>query len=169
MWWCRWPVFPWLNAWAGSWIWTQVETFMMLKPGSSIEQVRARLTNIPKTYAAPSIKSAMNQTLWRIHQKWPGVEFICATADRNSFYQSIRVYNRLNDVGNIKLYMPSSRGYCHGVVIVYQFHDLSTSQYVRKAEGKLHSGNFLALDAISSAQSLSWRHSFSVASVWWSA
>src|SRR6185369_15516380 len=52
--------FPIVKKMSWSWIWTQVETFMLLKPGSSEEQVRARMATIPPKYAAPSVKSAMN-------------------------------------------------------------------------------------------------------------
>src|SRR5882757_4807797 len=54
--------FPIVKRMSWSWIWTQVETFMLLKPGFSEEQVRARMAAIPAKYAAPSVKSAMNMT-----------------------------------------------------------------------------------------------------------
>jgi putative ABC transport system permease protein len=126
--------FPMVKRMSWSWIWTQVETYMLLKPGSSIEQVRARLTNIPKTYAAPSIKAAMNMTY---------DEYIKSGREWKLYAQPLTeihlpkyaVYNRLNDIGNIKIvYALIAAGIVMVLLSCINFMNLSTSQYVRKAK-----------------------------------
>lgn len=126
--------FPIIKRMSWSWIFTQVETFMLLKPGSSVEQVRARLTNIPHKYAIESIRLAMNMT-------WD--EYIKSGREWKLYLQSITdihlpkalVYNRLNDVSNIKIIYALIAG---GIVMVLlsciNFMNLSTAQYVRKAK-----------------------------------
>ncbi|HLZ17570.1 MAG TPA: ABC transporter permease, partial [Cyclobacteriaceae bacterium] len=117
-----------------SWIWTQVETFMLLKPGFSEDQVRARLTNIPRTHAAPSVKAAMNMTF---------DEYIKSGREWNLYLQKmsdihlpkVLVYNRLNDAGNIKIvYALIAAGVVMVLLSCINFMNLSTSQYVRKAK-----------------------------------
>jgi len=126
--------FPVVKRMSWSWIWTQVETFMLLKPGFSEEQVRARLTNIPKTYAAPSIKLAMNMTY---------DEYIKSGREWNLYLQALTdihlpkafVINRLNDAGNIKIvYALIAAGIVMVLLSCINFMNLSTSQYVRKAK-----------------------------------
>ncbi len=126
--------FPIVKRMSWSWIWTQVETFILLKPGSSEEQVRARLALIPPKYAAPSVKSAMNMTY---------DEYIKSGREWNLYLQPLTeihlpkgpVINRLNDVGNIKIVFALIAA---GIVMVLlsciNFMNLSTSQYVRRAK-----------------------------------
>ncbi|HTH56477.1 MAG TPA: ABC transporter permease [Cyclobacteriaceae bacterium] len=126
--------FPIVKRMSWSWIWTQVETFMLLKPGSSEEAVRARLTDIPKTYAAPSMKAAMNMTY---------DEYIKSGKEWKLYLQPLTeihlpktvVYNRLNDIGNIKIvYALIAAGIVMVLLSCINFMNLSTSQYVRKAK-----------------------------------
>lgn len=126
--------FPVVRRMSWSWVWTQVETYMLLKPGSSEEQVRARLTNIPHTYAAPSVKAAMNMTF---------DEYIKSGREWNLYLQPLTeihlpktvVYNRLNDIGNIKIvYALIAAGIVMVLLSCINFMNLSTSQYVRRAK-----------------------------------
>ncbi|MBI1769162.1 MAG: ABC transporter permease [Bacteroidetes bacterium] len=126
--------FPVVKRMSWSWIWTQVETFILLKPGASEDQVRARLTNIPRTYAAPSVKAAMNMTF---------DEYIKSGREWNLYLQPLTeihlpkllVYNRLNDAGNIKIvYALMAAGIVMVLLSCINFMNLSTSQYVRKAK-----------------------------------
>src|SRR5260221_7907530 len=126
--------FPIVKRMSWSWIWTQVETYMLLKPGSSEKQVRTRLATIPRTYAAPSVKSAMNMTF---------DEYIKSGREWNLYLQALTeihlpktvVYNRLNDIGNIKIvYALIAAGIVMVLLSCINFMNLSTSQYVRKAK-----------------------------------
>lgn len=126
--------FPVVKDRSWSWIWTQVETYVLFKPGFSESQVRARLTNIPRKYAAPSVKAAMNMTF---------DEYLKSGREWNLYLQPLTeihlpksvVYNRLNDAGNIKVIYAMIGG---GIVMVLlsciNFINLSTAQYVRKAK-----------------------------------
>lgn len=126
--------FPIVKRMSWSWIWTQVETFVLFKPGFSVNQVLARLTEIPRKHAAPSVKAAMNMTF---------DEYIKSGKEWNLYMQPLTdihlpknlVYNRLNDVGNIKVIYAMIGG---GIVMVMlsciNFINLSTAQYVRKAK-----------------------------------
>ncbi len=126
--------FPIVKRMSWSWIWTQVETYMLLKPGSSEKQVRTRLATIPRTYAAPSVKSAMNMTF---------DEYIKSGREWNLYLQPLTeihlpkavVYNRLNDIGNIKIvYALIAAGIVMVLLSCINFMNLSTSQYVRRAK-----------------------------------
>lgn len=44
----------------GSWIWTQLETFVLLRENAEIEKVRAKLLEIPRKRADESLREAMN-------------------------------------------------------------------------------------------------------------
>lgn len=126
--------FPIVKRMSWSWIWTQVETFVLFKPGFSAERVLARLTDIPRKHAAPSVKVAMNMSF---------DEYIKSGKEWNLYMQPLTdihlpkspVINRLNDVGNIKVIYAMIGG---GIVMVLlsciNFINLSTAQYVRKAK-----------------------------------
>jgi putative ABC transport system permease protein len=126
--------FPVVKDRSWSWIWTQVETYVLLKPGFSESQVRARLTDIPRKYAAPSVQAAMNMTF---------DEYLQSGREWNLYLQPLTeihlpksvVYNRLNDPGNLKVIYAMIGG---GIVMVLlsciNFINLSTAQYVRKAK-----------------------------------
>src|SRR5258708_18188973 len=107
---------------------------MLLKRGSSEEHVRARLAAIPRTYAAPSVKSGMNMTF---------DEYIKSGREWNLYLQALTeihlpktvVYNRLNDIGNIKIvYALIAAGIVMVLLSCINFMNLSTSQYVRRAK-----------------------------------
>lgn len=54
--------FPVIDRVHWSWVWTQLETFVLLNPSADIEQVRAKLKAIPRKHAEESIKGAMGMT-----------------------------------------------------------------------------------------------------------
>jgi len=126
--------FPVVKRMSWSWVWTQVETFMLLKPGSSIEQVKARLKDIPRKYAATSLERAMNMSY---------DDYIKSGREWNLYVQPLTgihlpettVYNRLNDAGNIKIvYALIAAGIVMVLLSCINFMNLSTSQYVRRAK-----------------------------------
>ncbi|MGC4020562.1 MAG: ABC transporter permease [Cyclobacteriaceae bacterium] len=126
--------FPIVKRMSWSWIWTQVETYMLLKPGFSEQAVRERLTHIPKLHAGQSIKAAMNMTY---------DEYIKSGREWNLYLQALtdihlpknQVYNRLNNAGNIKIvYALIAAGVVMVLLSCINFMNLSTSQYVRRAK-----------------------------------
>jgi len=117
-----------------SWVWTQVETFVLLKSGSSIDQARARLKDIPRKYAATTLERAMNMSF---------DNYIKSGREWNLYLQALTdihlpdsmVYNRLNDAGNIKIvYALIAAGVVMILLSCINFMTLSTSQYVRRAK-----------------------------------
>lgn len=126
--------FPAVKRFSWSWIWTQVETYMLVRPGSSEEKIRERLTTIPRKYAAESVKIAMNMTY---------DEYIKSGKEWNLYLQplteihlpKVPTNNRLNDIGNIKIvYALIAAGIAMVLLSCINFMNLSTSQYVRRAK-----------------------------------
>ncbi|HCW06464.1 MAG TPA: hypothetical protein DGG95_03755 [Cytophagales bacterium] len=126
--------FPMVRRLYWSWVWTQVETFVLLKPGSSIETARARLKDIPRKYAATTLERVMNTSY---------DDYIKSGKKWDLYLQGLTqihlpdevVYNRLNDAGNIKIiYALIAAGIVMVLLSCINFMNLSTSQYVRKAK-----------------------------------
>ncbi len=126
--------FPVVKRLYWSWVWTQVETYVLLKPGSSIDQARIRLKDIPKKYAATTLERAMNISY---------DDYIKSGKEWNLYLQALTnihlpeamVYNRLNDSGNIKIvYALIAAGIVMVLLSCINFMNLSTSQYVRRAK-----------------------------------
>jgi putative ABC transport system permease protein len=126
--------FPVVKKLAWSWIWTQVETFVVLKPGSSIENARARLADIPRKYAATTLERVMNMSFddyLRSGKQW---DLFLQPFTEIHLPKEI-VYNRLNDAGNIKVvYALIASGIVMVLLSCINFMNLSTSQYVRRAK-----------------------------------
>ncbi len=126
--------FPIVRKLYWSWIWTQVETFVLFKPNSSVAKAEERLKDIPRKYAATTLERAMNMSFddyIKSGKKW---DLYLQALTEIHLPQEI-VYNRLNDAGNIKIIYALIAG---GIVMVLlscvNFMNLSTSQYVRKAK-----------------------------------
>ncbi|GHM98657.1 ABC transporter permease [Cytophagales bacterium WSM2-2] len=126
--------FPVVEKMYWSWVWTQLETYMLAKPGSSAEQIRARLKDIPRKYAATTLERAMGMSF---------DDYIKSGKEWNLYLQPLTeihlpqatVYNRLNDAGNIKIvYALIAAGIVMVLLSCINFMNLSTSQYVRKAK-----------------------------------
>ena len=54
--------FPIIDRVHWSWVWTQLETFVLLTPQADIAHVREKLKEIPRKRAEESIKAAMGLT-----------------------------------------------------------------------------------------------------------
>ena len=126
--------FPIVRRLSWSWVWTQVETFVLLKPGSSIDQARARLNDIPRKYAATTLERAMNMSY---------DDYIRSGKEWNLYLQPLTkihlpeaaVYNRLNDSGNAKIvYALIGAGLVMILLSCINFMNLSTAQYARTAK-----------------------------------
>ncbi len=126
--------FPVVRKLYWSWIWTQLETFVVLKPGSSIETARARLKDIPRKYAGTTLERAMNMSFddyIKSGKKWD----LFLQPLTNIHLPNEIVYNRLNDAGNIKvIYALIGAGIIMVLLSCINFINLSTSQYVRRAK-----------------------------------
>ena len=126
--------FPKVRKLYWSWIWTQVEAFAVLKPGSSIETARARLKDIPHKHAGTTLERAMNMSFddyIKSGKKWD--LFLQPLTDIH--LPSEVVYNRINDAGNIKvIYALIGAGIVMILLSCINFMNLSTAQYARRAK-----------------------------------
>lgn len=126
--------FPKVRKLYWSWIWTQLEAFVVLKPGSSIETARARLKEIPRKYAGTTLERAMNMSFddyIKSGKKWE----LFLQPLTSIHLPSEVVYNRINDAGNIKvIYALIGAGIVMVLLSCINFMNLSTAQYARRAK-----------------------------------
>src|SRR5688572_13509720 len=115
-----------------SWVWTQLETFVVLKPNTNIDQVREKLKLIPRKRAAPSIEASMGITY---------DEYIKSGKKWDLFLQPITslhlpetpVEGSFPDVGNLKI-IYSFIGAAIFIVLLscINFMNLSAAQFTRR-------------------------------------
>jgi putative ABC transport system permease protein len=115
-----------------SWVWTQLETYIRLAPGTDVENTKAKLTLIPRKHAETSIKAAMGMSY---------DEYTAAGKKWELFLQpmtsihlpAVTVYNRLGDPGNIKI-LYALIGAAGFIVLLscINFMNLSTAQFTRR-------------------------------------
>jgi putative ABC transport system permease protein len=116
----------------GSWVWTQLETFVLLRENSNIDLVREKLKAIPRKRADETIRSAMGMTY---------DEYIKSGKKWELFLQPITslhlpetpVVGSFPDTGNIKI-IYSFIGAAFFIVILscINFMNLSTAQFTRR-------------------------------------
>ncbi len=70
--------FPIIERVHWSWVWTQLETFVLLTPQANIDAVREKLKAIPRKRADESIKAAMGMTYDEYIQSGKKWSFICS-------------------------------------------------------------------------------------------
>ncbi len=124
--------FPQVEKRHWSWVWTQLETYVLLAPGTDIENTRAKVAQLPRMYAEETLRRVMNTTY---------DEYIKSGKKWELFLQPITsihlppevVYNRLNDSGNIKI-IYSLVGAAIFIILLscVNFMNLSTAQFTRR-------------------------------------
>lgn len=124
--------FPGVEKRYWSWVWTQLETFVLLRPGADIRQVREKLAGIPRKRADESIRAAMGQTY---------EEYISSGKKWELFLQPITslhlpdvpVIGSFTDIGNIKI-IYSFVGAAIFIILLscVNFMNLSTAQFTRR-------------------------------------
>lgn len=115
-----------------SWVWTQLETYVKLTPSANIENVRGKLSKIPRKHAVETLKAVFNMTY---------DEYIKSGKKWELFLQPMAsihlpeapVINRLNDSGNITV-IYSFIGAAIFIVLLscVNFMNLSTAQFTRR-------------------------------------
>ena len=115
-----------------SWVWTQLETYVRLNPTANVEQVKTKLTAIPRKHAGETLRRAMNTTFdeyIKSGKKWE----LFLQPMTSIHLPSETVYNRLNDSGNIKV-IYSFIGAAIFIVLLscVNFMNLSTAQFTRR-------------------------------------
>lgn len=115
-----------------SWIWTQLETYVLLNEHASIDNTRAKLQQIPRKFAAETLQRVMNTSY---------EEFVKSGKKWELYLQPLTeihlphemVYNRINDSGNIKI-IYALMGAAAFIVLLscVNFMNLSTAQFTRR-------------------------------------
>ncbi len=115
-----------------SWVWTQLETFVLLSPQANLADVREKLKGIPRKRADESIRAAMGMTY---------DEYVKSGKQWELFLQPITslhlpeqtVVGSFPDVGNIKI-IYSFIGAAIFIVLLscINFMNLSTAQFTRR-------------------------------------
>ena len=124
--------FPAVERFHWSWVWTQLETFVVLKPNTNIDVVREKLKLIPRKRAAESIQASMGITY---------DEYIRSGKKWDLFLQPITslhlpetpVVGSFRDVGNRKI-IYSLIGAAVFIVLLscINFMNLSAAQFTRR-------------------------------------
>jgi putative ABC transport system permease protein len=115
-----------------SWIWTQLETYVRLHPEANVENVRQKLSAIPRKHAEQTLQRAFNTTF---------DDYIKSGKKWELFLQPMTgihlpdepVLNRLSDSGNIKvIYSFIAAAIFIVILSCVNFMNLSTAQFTRR-------------------------------------
>jgi putative ABC transport system permease protein len=121
-----------IERFAWSWVWTQLETYIRLNPNADVENVRAKLAEIPAKHAGQTLSLAFNTT-WDEYIK-SGKKWELFLQPMTSIHLPDQlVMNRLNDAGNITI-IYSFIGAAIFIVLLscVNFMNLSTAQFSRR-------------------------------------
>ncbi len=115
-----------------SWVWTQLETFILLREGTNIENTRIKLAALPRKYAEETLQRVMNvsyEEYIKSGKKW---ELFLQPLTEIHLPSQI-VYNRLNDSGNLTI-IYSLIGASIFIILLscVNFMNLSTAQFTRR-------------------------------------
>lgn len=124
--------FPAVERFYWSWVWTQLETFVVLKPNANIDDVREKLKSIPRKRAAESIQASMGISY---------DEYIKSGKKWDLFLQPVTsmhlpetpVIGSFPDVGNLKI-IYSFIGAAIFILLLscINFMNLSAAQFTRR-------------------------------------
>lgn len=124
--------FPAANRLHWSWVWTQLETFILLKEGTDVENTRTKLAAIPRKYAEETLQRIMNvsyEEYIKSGKKW---ELFLQPFTEIHLPSEI-VYNRLNESGDITIiYSLIGAGLFILLLSCVNFMNLSTAQFTRR-------------------------------------
>lgn len=114
------------------WFWTTFETFVLLDERATPETLRAKLDLLPRKYAGPWLERATGQTFDDYLKSGKNWELFVQPLTDIRLHSS-NIYNRLSDVGNIKIVYVLI-GVMVFIVLLscINFMNLSTAQYLRR-------------------------------------
>lgn len=114
------------------WYWTTFETFVLLDAHATPETLQAKLNMLPRKYAGPWLERATGQTFDEYIKSGKNWELFVQPFTSIRLHSS-NIYNRLNDVGNIKIVYVLI-GILVFIVLLSctNFMNLSTAQYLRR-------------------------------------
>lgn len=115
-----------------SWVWTQLETYILLEPGTDLANTRAKLAKIPAKFAEETLQRVMNTTYndyIKSGKKWE----LFLQPLTGIHLPSEVVYNRLSNSGNLVV-VYSLIGAAIFIVLLscINFMNLSTAQFTRR-------------------------------------
>jgi putative ABC transport system permease protein len=117
-----------------SWVWTQLETFVLLQENADIETVRRRLAQIPEKRLDVTLKNTMNTSY---------KEYVASGKKWELFLQPIKslhlplypVVGSFPDTGNIKtIYSMIGAAIFIALLSCINFMNLSTAQFTRRVK-----------------------------------
>jgi putative ABC transport system permease protein len=115
-----------------SWVWTQLETYVLLDPSASVAQVREKLKIIPAKHAEATLQRVMNMSYEdyvKSGKKWE----LFLQPVTGIHLPSKVVYNRLPNDGNVVI-MYSLVGAAFFIILLscVNFMNLSTAQFTKR-------------------------------------
>lgn len=114
------------------WLWTMFETFVLLDERTSPEVLQAKLKPLPRKYAGTTLEQSMYQTFDEYIQSGKQWELFVQPLSSIRLHSS-NIYNRLNDVGNIRIvYVLIGVEIFIILLSCINFMNLSTAQYTRR-------------------------------------
>lgn len=114
------------------WFWTTFETFVLLDERATPEILQAKLDLLPRKYAGPWLERATGQTFDDYLKSGKSWDLFVQPFTSVRLHSS-NIYNRLSDVGNIKIVYVLI-GIMIFIVLLscINFMNLSTAQYLRR-------------------------------------
>lgn len=124
--------FPQVKRMYWSWIWTQLETFILLEENANLEAVKTKLATIPRKHAEATLQRVMNMSF---------DDYVKSGKNWELFLQPITtihlpakvVYNRLINDGNLTI-IYSLMGAAVFIILLscVNFMNLSTAQFTKR-------------------------------------
>jgi putative ABC transport system permease protein len=124
--------FPVVKKQYWSWVWTQLETYVLLDEHANVEATKAKLVTIPKKYAEETLQRIMNTSYddyIKSGKKWE----LFLQPMTSIHLPSEVVLNRINNSGNIKIiYSLIGAAIFISLLSCINFMNLSTAQFTRR-------------------------------------
>lgn len=124
--------FPQIKRFYWSWIWTQLETYILFKEGTDIENTRTKLATVPKKYAEETLQRVMNVSYNEYVKSGKKWELFLQPLTEIHLPETT-VYNRLNESGNKKV-VYAFMGAALFIILLscVNFMNLSTAQFTKR-------------------------------------
>jgi putative ABC transport system permease protein len=124
--------FPRMKTNGLSWVWTQLETFILMEKGADIENTRMKLKPIPRKYLEGSMHDAMNMSFDEYIKSGKAWDIYLQPLTQIHLY-SDNVVGNSNATGNLKIvYALVSTAIFIILLSCINFMNLSTAQFTRR-------------------------------------
>jgi putative ABC transport system permease protein len=124
--------FPRMKTNGLSWIWTQLETFILIEKGADIENIRMKLKPMPRKYLEGSLHDAMNISFDDYIKSGKAWDLYLQPLTQIHLY-SDNVVGNSHTTGNLKIvYTLVSTGIFIILLSCINFMNLSTAQFTRR-------------------------------------